>query len=63
VTVKLPAPHLLQTTDPDRGNPHMPRVCDSCQLPETRTDVHPATLPATPADAAEREARILGGDR
>jgi hypothetical protein len=65
VKTRTPAPHLLQTTDPDRGDPHMPRSCEVCGLPETRTDVHPATLPATPAEVVEREARLLGegGDR
>lgn len=57
---KTPAPHLLQTTDPDRGDPHMPRCCLRCGLTELRTDVHPATLPEVPAEVAEHEARLLG---
>lgn len=55
---KAPTPHLIETTDPNRHNPHIPRSCNRCGLPETRTDVH--TLPAVDAEVRQHEARKLG---
>lgn len=36
------APHPFATTDhPRRGDRYNLRYCTICQLPETRTDIHP----------------------
>lgn len=58
MATKLPPPHLIETVDPHRDNPHNPRVCDRCGLPETRVDVH--ALPAQDPEVRALQDRILG---
>lgn len=60
MTSKTPVPHLIETTDPHRPDPHTPRSCERCGLPETRVDIHPTSLPETPAEVEAFEARLLG---
>lgn len=52
---KLPSPHLFQTTDEDRRDRKVPRMCIHCPLPETRADVH--TLPRVNPDTQQAENR------
>ncbi len=55
MTTKTPAVHVFNSVDPFRRNPHNPRCCDTCGLPETRVDVH--TLPAQSVEVTEAENR------
>lgn len=62
---KIP-PHQFLTADPiRRGDRYHIRYCSVCQLPETRTDIHPADselYPPVPDHVRQQEAARYGED-